>query len=358
MKAVLFLPAPRKSTAKMVRNNRDNSSRSEGYLQDPIQPFQPAQVTTVEDALVRLARCSFQGRNLGRALEILWAMVSEEKCLKVLALAGAMVPAGMGEVVCTMIEQGLVDVIVSTAANITHDLVNAFVGGQGHYQGSPHADDEALFDEKINRIYDVLLPDEHYDEARAREFETLKRFYGSNHAIDFPSHMFHVLGKAAPHRCFLRVAARHEVPVFCGATSDSDLGMMIGEMRNEDKLDLILDELGDVINFAELVQQYPRAGTIIVGGGVPRNWTQQVFPFLEKPNAPRPPEGLGYDYSVRISTATEYDGGLSGCTLSENKSWGKYRKSARHVSVWMDATVALPLLVTAVLQRKARLAAE
>ncbi|MFX0073721.1 MAG: deoxyhypusine synthase family protein, partial [Candidatus Hermodarchaeota archaeon] len=87
-----------------------------------------------------------------------------------------------------------------------------------------------------------------------------------------------------------------------------------------------------------------------IGGGVPRNWAQQIFPLLDQIGEIET-ETMGYNYSVRIHTATEYDGGLSGCTISESKSWGKYSLESRYISVWCDATIALPILITGLLQR-------
>ena len=108
------------------------------------------------------------------------------------------------------------------------------------------------------------------------------------------------------------------------------------------------DILEDVQNFAKIIRKSKEYGTFIIGGGVPRNWAQQVFPLLDQIDEI---ETLGYNYSVRIHTATEYDGGLSGCTISESKSWGKYHMESKYVSVWCDATIALPILVTGLLQR-------
>lgn len=324
------------------------------FLTTPIQPYDPRAVSRVEEALVALQKCSFQGRNLGVALEVLWKMVRDPDCLKVLTLAGAMIPAGMGEVVSVMIEEGIVDVIVATGANITHDLINGYLGEQGHYVGSATADDEELYDHRINRIYDVFLPDENYDVARELEEEILVKAYGTAPVTALPSEVFATMGRGAKRRCFVQVAAEHDVPVFCGATSDSDFGMLVGYLRKKGRLALQLDEVGDVIKFSRLIERRARGGTIIVGGGVPRNWAQQIYPFLEEPGEERPEEGKGYSYTVRLHTANENDGGLSGCTISESMSWGKYVKDATSVSVWVDATIALPLLVTGVLQRRAR----
>ena len=100
--------------------------------------------------------------------------------------------------------------------------------------------------------------------------------------------------------------------------------------------------------YHELIKKSEKCGTIVIGGGVPRNWAQQIFPLLDQIDNI---ETMGYNYSVRIHTATEYDGGLSGCTISESKSWGKYSLDSNYVSVWCDATIALPLLVTGLLER-------
>ena len=110
--------------------------------------------------------------------------------------------------------------------------------------------------------------------------------------------------------------------------------------------------LKDVKKLASIISNANLCGTFIIGGGTPRNWTQQVFPYLENlKGGSRKKSEYGYKYSVRIHTATEYDGGLSGCTLSELKSWEKYALDARYISIWCDATIALPILITGVLQR-------
>lgn len=100
--------------------------------------------------------------------------------------------------------------------------------------------------------------------------------------------------------------------------------------------------------FADIIKNAHKYATIIIGGGVPRNWAQQVFPLLDQIENIK---SMGYNYSIRIHTATEYDGGLSGCTVSESKSWGKYHLESKYVSVWCDATIALPILITGLFQR-------
>ena len=108
------------------------------------------------------------------------------------------------------------------------------------------------------------------------------------------------------------------------------------------------DILKEVQHFANIIKESKEYGTIIIGGGVPRNWAQQVFPLLDQLGQIK---SMGYNYSVRIHTAMEYDGGLSGCTVSESKSWGKYALDSRYISVWCDAIINLPILIVGLIQR-------
>jgi deoxyhypusine synthase len=321
----------------------------EEYLQSKIKPYNPELVNSVEEALEALQTCSFQGRNLGIGLEIWSKMVSEgSECLKVLTLSGAMIPAGMGEAICCAIERGFVDAIVSTGANITHDTINAILG-QAHYAGSDEVNDDELFKYRIDRIYDTYIPEASFVEARKVEAQILIDAFGSEEATVAPSKMFNEVGKRLEARSMVSVAAQHDIPIFCGASSDSDFSLNLAEQRLRGNLKIVLDEVADVINFSDLIRTKDRHGTIIVGGGVPRNWGQQVFPFLDQIKVEMP--SFGYNYSVRMHTAVVYDGGLSGCTVSEGKTWGKYVKNADHVSIWCDATIAFPLLVTGLVQR-------
>ena len=121
------------------------------------------------------------------------------------------------------------------------------------------------------------------------------------------------------------------------------------------QIHIILDEIKDIDNFAQLIKTHHTYGTIILGGGVPRNWAQQIFPYLDQiKDSDDPRKYDGYHYSIRFHTAVAYDGGLSGCTISESISWGKYTPESKHQSVWVDSTIGFPLVMTALLQRLAK----
>ncbi|MBD3194282.1 MAG: deoxyhypusine synthase [Candidatus Lokiarchaeota archaeon] len=317
------------------------------YLNKKIEPLNPKNIESVEDLLTSLQSCGFQGKNLGIALEILYKMVSNEKILTVMTLSGAMVPAGMGEIITTLLEYKLIDILISTGANIIHDLVDTF-SDIGHYIGSNDVDDDDLFENRINRIYDVFLPEESYEKAELNLRELIKDLFDEKKIHITPSELFRKIGLNIKKRSILSVAAKNKIPIFVPAFSDSEFALNLIKYSVREGYSFIIDGLKDVLNFAEIIRKSEEYGTLIVGGGVPRNWAQQVFPLLDQLDQI---QTMGYNYSVRIHSAMEYDGGLSGCTISESKSWGKYSLDSRYVSVWCDATIALPILISGLLQK-------
>jgi deoxyhypusine synthase len=322
-------------------------NRKHHFLAKKVIPLSVKTITNIDDLLKSLRNCGFQGRKLGIALDILFKMVDSEDILTVLTLSGAMIPAGMGDLIITLIEHNLIDVIISTGANITHDLVDS-VCNIGHYLGSSEVDDNELFKHRINRIYDIFLPESSYDAADKKLFEIIQSLYDKKEIHENPSDFLKKIGKRLTNRCILSSAAKNGVPIFVPAFSDSEFALKLLKYEYYNGYDFQFDILEDVKIYADIIRKSKEYGTLIIGGGVPRNWAQQIFPMLDEfDNIER----LGYNYSVRIHTAMEYDGGLSGSTFSEAKSWGKYDLESKHVSVWCDATIALPLLITGLLQR-------
>lgn len=328
------------------------------YLQKKIVPISPRDITGVDDLLRRLGTCSFQGRALSRCLDVFENMVRDEECMIVMTLAGAMVPGGMEELVTQLIEHGVIQALVSTGANISHSMVNhADVENQGHFVGAVSVDDAELYEHHINRIYDTFLPEEGYHNGEMLLEEILRRYFEKN-GIDAtqtwtvrPQQLFRLVGEELDRlgkRGILAAAARHNVPIFCGATSDSEFALNLVKYNMRNKWRIVLDELADVSVFANSILGTERCGTLIIGGGVPRNWAQQAWPLLEMTGAT---ERHGYDRTVRIYTDSPSWGGLSGCTISESISWGKYTENAIAAEVQCDATIALPLLVTGLFER-------
>jgi deoxyhypusine synthase len=337
---------------------REVKYSKEEYLQKKITPVSPKDVSGIDDLLRRLGGASFQGRALSRCLDVLENMVRDRECMLVMTMAGAMVPGGMEEVVTQFIEHGIIDVLVTTGANISHSMVNhADPENQGHFVGAIDVDDAELFEHHINRIYDTFLPEEGYHKGEMLLEEILKHHFQQN-GIDptvpwlvRPQELFRLAGSALDainKRGILAAAARHDVPIFCGATTDSEFALNLVKYNLRNDWKIVLDELADVKVFADSLLQKERGGTLIIGGGVPRNWAQQAWPLLEMTGAT---ERHGYDRTVRIYTDSPAWGGLSGCTISESVSWGKYAENAIAAEVKCDATIALPLLAVGLFER-------
>jgi deoxyhypusine synthase len=332
------------------------------FLKRKIVPVDPLKATTTDQLVTALGACSFQGRNLAYALDVWEAMCRDKKCFRVISLAGAMVPGGMALLVMRLIEKKLIHAIVCTGATMAHDICNTFAqGDQAHYLGSETEDDLALRQASINRIYDTYLAESGFWKAEQGIVKLLKKLSYDN--VEGPLNTISTTsfcrqaGKLLPGYSMITAAAKNGVAIYVPAVSDSEMGLnvlvgnkngVLGKGRR-----VVFDTLKDVDLFAEQLIGFEKAGLVSIGGGVPRNWSQQVYPYLNMKVKDRRIQAEGYHYGVRITTDRPEFGGMSGCTISESKSWGKYETQAVEASVICDATIALPLLTSALFQRLA-----
>lgn len=298
-----------------------------------VSHYSPAPGT--DELLKQWEKSAFGARRIAEATAICEKMVSDKGCTVFLGIAGAMVPAGLRQIFVDIIRAGWVDVVVSTGANITHDLVEAF-GGR-HTLGSPSADDKKLHQENTNRIYDVFMPNNVYELLEDNLAKILPQIPEKKYGI---REFLYELGKrVGDENSFLRACADTNTPIFCPALADSALGMQIEIWGGQNKLDL--QALEDFKELRALAWDNKVKGTIVLGGGTPKNYIMQAMQFA--PEAPQ--------YAVQITTDSVEPGGLSGCTISEEISWGKVDEEVRSADVRCDATIAFPLIVSALKQR-------
>ncbi|MDH7593976.1 MAG: deoxyhypusine synthase [Methanomicrobiales archaeon] len=276
---------------------------------------------------------AYNGGALSRAAGIYEDMLRDDRTTRFFGLAGAMVPAGMGGIVADLIERGMIDVLVTTGANAVHDIVEGI--GCTHLHGNIASTDNELRGMGLNRIYDVFLPDDAF--LRLEEF--LRDMLG-----DLPdrqvsiSFLLRRIGEELAGG-ILATAARHSIPVYCPAIQDSILGLQI--YLHSQSRPFILDACADMKELLDLCYAAERAGALLVGGGVPKNYILQSMLITPK----------GFDYAIQLTGDRPDLGGLSGATLDEARSWGKLSSDAKAVTVYGDATITLPLLVAAVLER-------
>jgi deoxyhypusine synthase len=235
-----------------------------------------------------------------------------------------------------------VDCLVSTGANLYHDLHET--RGRRHYIGSPLENDAALQAEHIDRVYDTYASEDEFvdnDEWIAAFALTLEhRPYTSR---EFLYRLGEYLWKETKREGILTSAFRAGVPIFCPAIADSSIGMGLSQARHRHAAAAHIDVIGDIIESANLVIRKPRTASVVLGGGTPKNFINQASVQAEFYDD----RVGGHRYALQIVTDVPHFGGASGASLEEAQSWGKLATDAEQVTVQADATLALPLLVTA-----------
>src|ERR671924_44848 len=239
-----------------------------------------------------------------------------------------------------------IDVLVSTGANLSHDLYES-LGGR-HYIAHHHVDDPTLREMRIDRVYDTYADDVVFTQAD----EVVEKFADTLAPRSYSSReIFQRMGeRLRDDYGILATAAKEHMPVFVPALADSSIGMALIVYRNEkmkrNAPAAMYDALLDNIEIMGLKRQFPKSAVIFLGGGTPKNYIQQVVPMAEISGWPVPP----HSYAVQITTDDAKFGGLSGCELPESQSWGKLDPNAQQCTVHVDATIGLPLLFTGVME--------
>lgn len=294
----------------------------------------PVKGMSVND-LVKQMRLSgvMGGGALAKATDIMGEMITDKECKVFFGQAGAMVPGGMKEIIIGMLEDGWIDVFATTGATLTHDLVEAL--GHHHFQGHGYMDDAKLNEMGYDRMWDSLMPSKVYEDLEGfmeKVFETLPK--DTTTIKDFLWH----IGSKTPKKSILRTCFEKKIPIFCPAISDSGIGLMVWNYIQTKKLNISAFE--DLKEIMDIAWTCKKAGVIYIGGGVPKNYIQQAMQLTKLAS-----------YGVQISTDMPQYGGSSGAELREGISWGKMQPDAKNVNVYCDATIALPVLRAALLER-------
>lgn len=340
---------------------------------EPLKALDLGSIRNFDDMAKAMSLTAFGGRELGEAADVAEAMMRDKNCFKVLTLSGAMTMAQMSLLVCDMIDNSMVDCIVSTGALMSHGFVESL--GMAHFKSPIHMSDEELRQKKLNRVYDTLEPEENFDLMTKTIWKVFDRIDSSKPTCSYK--IGHEVGKllneTAKGRGIFKSAYKKNVPVFIPAFSDSEIGLDFAlfnrKRKIENKKQLYFDEFLDLEHYAGLVLKAKKTGIFTIGGGVPRNWAQQVAPYLDyvrfkfvdKEDKSKyvvtdlnNPYIKPFHYAIRICPEPAHWGGLSGCTYSESVSWGKIlpkSRGGRYAEVLCDATIAWPIIIKAVMER-------
>ncbi|HVP94197.1 MAG TPA: deoxyhypusine synthase [Methanoregulaceae archaeon] len=308
----------------------------------PTEPVVP--VGDISRLLEGMSHTGFQGRKLGESVAVWADMIRDPKCTILMGLSGAMIPAGMQNCIIELVERRYIDVLVSTGANIFHDVCEHL--GIRHYIGHHHVDDGHLFSEGIDRIYDVFAYEEQF-RSIDRQFcdfaKEIEPFRGSSRA--FIRQWGERMVQQKPEgRSVLSSAVKNDVPVFIPALCDSSIGIGL-LMARRDGTSVDIDQLADVDEIAGIVERSGKTGVVYIGGGVPKNFIQQTQVIADVYGGTQG----GHAYAVQYTTDAPHWGGLSGCTFEEAISWGKEAVHSPRVQCFCDATIALPLVTAALI---------
>lgn len=311
------------------------------FLRTPVEPFTVDPNLTADEILSRMEGISFQGRNLATAHRI-WQKMLGDDCLIFLGIAGALSAGGLRLAIAHLLTNRYVDCLVSTGANLYHDLHEC--RGRRHFQSSPRSDDAALQAAHIDRVYDTLVSEDEFIDND----NWIADFALTLEARPYTSREFlYVLGERLWNEFgldgILTAAYRARVPIFCPAISDSSIGMGLSQARHRQSTAGQVDVIGDIIESANIVIRKRRTASVVLGGGTPKNFINQASVQAEFFSS-----GIGgHRYALQVVTDVPHFGGASGSTLDEAQSWGKVAADAAQVTVNADATLALPLLATA-----------
>lgn len=293
---------------------------------------------------------AFQARNLARAADIWQHMLQDKDCTVILTLAGSLVSAGLKKVIVDLLKYRLVDVIVSTGANIVDQ--DFFEGlGFKHYQGSVMADDQSLRALGIDRIYDTYIDEDQLricDDTIAQIADTLEpRAYSSREFI-------HEMGKYLAQKnlgedSIVRTAYELNIPIFVPAFSDcsAGFGLVYHQEKNPDR-HVSIDSVRDFRELTQIKIAAGETGLVMLAGGVPKNFTQDVVVAADILGK----EVSMHKYAIQLTVADERDGALSGSTLKEACSWGKV-DTVYEQMVYSELTLTFPLLASYVYHQRA-----
>ncbi len=323
--------------------------RKREVLSKPVRTIEVGK-KSLSRLLEEMAQTGFQGKKLGEVANI-WTEMTRQKGLTIfMGLTGSLSTTGQWKIVRWLIEKRYIDVLVSTGANISEDLLEAM--GYGYYQGTWLTNDEELLRLKIDRFYDVYA-----DEYQYRKLEDLilKFASGLDDKLVYSTREFlWLFGEYQSKkgiRSITTAAYERKVPIYSPGLIDSGYGVALSLLKRKGKF-IRLDQTKDMEELTKIAEKTRRTGVVYLGGGVPKDTIQlaTVIKSLLRGGEEETP----HEYAIQITADSPQWGGLSGCTLEEAVSWGKISSDARKATLYCDITLALPIIAHAMNERVQR----
>lgn len=279
----------------------------------------------------------FESRNLSNSLDILRGMQDDAQCTKFLSFVGALISTGVRGIIRDMMKTKMFDCIITTCGALDHDIARTY---DDYYAGEFRMNDYSLFKEKIHRLGNVLIPINNYGPVIEKKVqECLKDLYYRQGKRGISTHeIVDYIGSTLDESSFLYWAHKNQIPIIVPGIVDGAVGSQIWFFYQQHK-DFKIDILRDETMLSDLVYDSKKSGAFMVGGGISKHHTLWWNQFRG-----------GLDYAVYITTASEWDGSLSGAPVEEAISWSKVTTKARHATIHGEATTLLPFLYAALIE--------
>ncbi len=307
-------------------------------LKDPIKDYEFPTETSVNELMAQMEKAwGFTAGKVAVGTNILETMIKTPNCIKFLSFTGNLVATGTRGIFKELAKRKLIDVIITTCGTIDHDLARCW---RNYYKGSFIMNDTKLHQQGINRLGNILVPNDSYGTIIEQKIQTLLQNLWDEGVKEISaSQLCREIGK----RCcndtsILYWAAKNNIPIYVPGITDGAVGYQTWMFSQDHKLHLNLlkdsGELNDTVFTAK------KTGALIIGGGISKHHTIWWNQFKD-----------GLDYVVYISTADEWDGSLSGARPREAVSWGKISEKAKRIMIEGDASLILPIMTSALLTR-------
>jgi deoxyhypusine synthase len=325
---------------RQVKKKNVDTKDSSNYLSKDVQDYSINPKTSINEILKNMTDSGgFEGRHLANGVEILKKMLNEKNCTRFISFVGALMSTGNRGIVRDMIKNKMFDCIITTCGALDHDIAKSF---SSYYEGDFRLDDQFLLKKDIHRLGNILIPNKNYGPLIENKVQPIlqKLYHNSKSSREFaPSEIIRYIGSHLNESSFLYWAFKNDVPVFVPGIVDGAVGNQIW-LFNQSHKDFKIDILKDQTKLSEIIFDAKKTGAFMMGGGLSKHHTLWWNQYRG-----------GLDYAVYITTASEWDGSLSGAPVAEAISWGKVTTQAKQVTVHADVSVVLPFIYYALISK-------
>ncbi len=323
---------------RQVKKKNVDTKDSSNYLSKDVQDYSINQKTSINQILKKMTDSGgFEGRHLANGVEILKKMQNEKNCTRFISFVGALMSTGNRGIVRDMIKNKMFDCIITTCGALDHDIAKSF---SSYYEGDFRLDDQFLLKKDIHRLGNILIPNKNYGPLIENKVQPIlqKLYHNSKSSREFaPSEIIRYIGSHLNESSFLYWAFKNNIPVFVPGIVDGAVGNQIW-LFNQSHKDFKIDILKDQTKLSEIIFDAKKTGAFMMGGGLSKHHTLWWNQYRG-----------GLDYAVYITTASEWDGSLSGAPVAEAISWGKVTTQAKQVTVHADVCVVLTFIYYALI---------